>query len=427
VLDRLAGSPAANRRPSLGGEATIPAVAPVFDLVERTNSEPATMTESTFGFLNRAAGPFWQRVSYLVEDWSAALPPDGQSDAIGRLSSGDNDSFRATFFELYCFQIFKRSGHALTCHPVLPNVSRRPDFLASGRSADLVVEVTTTGTPAAEAARTARMNAVHDEINHIRVTNFMLHMTVIHEGAQPPPVAGLRRDLEQWLGSLDVDEVATAMTESDADYLIDPETPRHTWTHEDWELEFNPIPLRPEARDQPVDRPIGSWSAGEAAMIDDASPIRDRLRHKARHYGVLQSPYLIAIETSRPFADDDDFVDALFGTLAYSFYEGVAESGKWIRQPTGLWRSRSGWQYANVSGVISANNVNPWTVGEIQPTLWHHPAATYPVTDGPSLCRHARLDQQSGQLRYTPAITDPRAFFDLAAEWPGPEQRFPIE
>jgi hypothetical protein len=307
----------------------------------------------------------------------------------------------------------------------LAEATRRPDFLAQGSSGDAVIEATTTGTAAAEAARMARTNAVHDAINRLRVKNFMLDMTIIREGERPPPTGGLIRELEQWLDSLDVDVVAAAMSVAEGNYLVDPASPRHIWTHEGWQLEFQPIPLKSEARNQLADPPIGMWGPGAAAMIDDASPIRDRLQRRARAYGILRRPYLIAIETNRPFADNDDFVDALFGPLAFTFYVGVPESGQWFGRPVGLWRSRAGWQYANVSGVICAINVNPWSIGQVQPLLWHHPAATYPITDVPPLFRQARLDEASGEVTQTPAAVAAEAFFELPDGWPGPdEERF---
>jgi hypothetical protein len=55
---------------SAGPSAHIVAVVPnLFDLIERTDDSPARPAEDSYSFLNRAAGPVWERQRELLNGW----------------------------------------------------------------------------------------------------------------------------------------------------------------------------------------------------------------------------------------------------------------------------------------------------------------------------------------------------------------------
>jgi hypothetical protein len=49
---------------------------PLFDDFERIDDSPALYSESTYSFLNRAAGERWSRIRSLLEDWLADYPDE---------------------------------------------------------------------------------------------------------------------------------------------------------------------------------------------------------------------------------------------------------------------------------------------------------------------------------------------------------------
>ena len=51
--------------------------------------------ESTYAFLDRVAGPFWDRIRRLIEDWVNDYCPDDQAEMVGRLQSGIDINFTA--------------------------------------------------------------------------------------------------------------------------------------------------------------------------------------------------------------------------------------------------------------------------------------------------------------------------------------------
>lgn len=73
----------------------------LFDDATRTNTDPASHEESTFQFLNRTAGPFWDRVRDLAETWYQRIPSGERGDLRNRFRSKESISTLAAFWEIY--------------------------------------------------------------------------------------------------------------------------------------------------------------------------------------------------------------------------------------------------------------------------------------------------------------------------------------
>jgi hypothetical protein len=72
----------------------------LFDDLRRTDDRPALFDEPTFRFLNRRAGPSWQRVRDLLDEWFSRVPgQEARADLRGRLQSRTEVDFRSAFFE----------------------------------------------------------------------------------------------------------------------------------------------------------------------------------------------------------------------------------------------------------------------------------------------------------------------------------------
>lgn len=83
----------------------------LFEEVERTNSSPAAYNEDSFSFLNRAAGPYGQRVRTVLDDWYAVFP-DTSADLWQRFRKPDPKQHYAAWWELYLHHIFTNLGFA---------------------------------------------------------------------------------------------------------------------------------------------------------------------------------------------------------------------------------------------------------------------------------------------------------------------------
>jgi hypothetical protein len=67
-----------------------------------------------------------------------------------------------------------------------------------------------------------------------------------------------------------------------------------------------------------VDTVLGRRNEDFAAL-DDATPLRRKLKRKAGRYGALELPNIVALLCAGDFADDKDIADALLGTTAIQY------------------------------------------------------------------------------------------------------------
>jgi hypothetical protein len=130
--------------------------------------------------------------------------------------------------------------------------------------------------------------------------------------------------------------------------------------------------------------PVGALIPGEASMVDDRTPIRDRIRSKANRYGRIRSPMLVAINAKGRHLDKFDVMDALFGRDAVrvpSSAHGELGEPQMTRIPDGVWRGPTGPRNTRVSGVLILSSLLPWTAAVTQPALYLNPWARYPLGD----------------------------------------------
>ena len=81
-----------------------------------------------FPFLDRVAGPFWDRVRDLIEDWLSRYYADEVEFLVSAMKQKDNRAFAAGFWELYLHETLARGGFAVECHPPIEGTDKRPDF-----------------------------------------------------------------------------------------------------------------------------------------------------------------------------------------------------------------------------------------------------------------------------------------------------------
>jgi hypothetical protein len=74
-------------------------VTPVFSDRTRLDASPSS-GESMYAFLDRVAGPFWDRIRQLIEDWVNDYCPDDQAEMVARLRTKSDIDFTASYWEL---------------------------------------------------------------------------------------------------------------------------------------------------------------------------------------------------------------------------------------------------------------------------------------------------------------------------------------
>lgn len=393
----------------------------LFDDLQRTDRSPARETEGRFAFLNRIAGPVFDRIRALLEDWLAAYPDNGKVDMRNRLRSADDRTFIGAFWELHQAEALRRAGFRLTFHPDLPGTDRHPDFLAEGPDESFYLETTIASMSDLDRAARRRRGAILDAVNDILSPDFFLGVEVDTEGPRDPSTKRLRRDLTSWMEVLDPDALLA---------IGDLETIRahHSmaWQQDGWSLSFYPIPKSPAHRGKPG-RAIGVYPA-EGGWIDTRGPLRRAIREKAGRYGQLDRPFVVAVLVESAFIDDKDLLNALFGGIAVSVpvsREGPGEP-RAFRLRDGSWMTGQGPTRTRVSAVVTAINLAPWSIVRIAPRTWLNPWATRPVTSDLGW-ETTITDPTAGAIAHRPAMRMPAELFGLPETWPGPEEPFPDE
>jgi hypothetical protein len=393
----------------------------IFDDVLRTNDRPSRHSESRSGFLNRAAGPVFDRIRALVEEWYEHYPSAGRADLRARLRSNSSDAFGGAFWELYQHETLTRMGFDLTLHPVMLGTTKRPDFLARRQGeTGFYLEATLASPSREERAAKRRLGAVLDLLNDLSTPSFFLGVEIEKQGPVAPATGRLRKDLVKWLNGLDADALIAESHRNASRHAHE-----HVWEEAGWRIEFTPIPKSREHRGQPG-RAIGMSSEG-ARFVDTKSGLRRAIREKAGHYGRPDRPYVLAVLIEDEYTDQEDVFDALFGTVSYRLSmkaDGELGSIDPVRQRDGPWFAHAGPSNTRVSAVMTAIDLQPSFVARGAPRLWHNPWAGRPLTES-LVWRTTRVDVVAGSIDDHSAAMPPGNLLCLPAEWPGPEDPFP--
>lgn len=229
---------------------------------------------------------------------------------------------------------------------------------------------------AEDAAARARMNVVYDVLNRLDSPNFFIGMNLSGFPETPPPTKQIKSFLVKHLAQLNPDEIANLLKTGDLDDL-----PHWHYEYKGWKIDFFPIPKSPSMRGKGGVRPLGMQFHG-VHFLDSRVAIRDAIVAKARRYGDLDLPYVIAVNALGEDVDRIDIMEALFGKEQFTVR--LTQSGpsepKMTRVPDGAWVSKSGPRYKRVSAILVAAPVLPWNVPRARICLYHNPWARRPYT-----------------------------------------------
>ncbi|WP_370325524.1 hypothetical protein [Euzebya sp.] len=382
----------------------------IFSRTTRTDPSPASHGDSHFQFLDRVSGPYWDQVRDLIEDWFSRLCTDAQADVRGRLRSKDDRQFAGAFFELYIHECLFRMGYSVTCHPELEGTSRRPDFLAVKEGRSIYVEARSASSSDVAVAKSARVKAVYESLDRLDSPNFFLWIDVAEHGDDPLRARPLRGHLEKWLAGLDPDEHTLESKRRD-------DLPAFTHTDAGWKIEFRAVPKSREARGTEGVRPLGIFGGVEAQWVQDDEGIRAALTDKGSAYGSLGAPFVVAVASGSMSLDDDDVLNALYGTEVIelrTFADGTQSTAA-TRKPDGYWYKGDHWDHRGVSAVLIVKSLHPAFVGKQQHTIWEHPDPEVPVDPLP-IWRRSLIED--GDMTFVEPERSQAEWFGLGDPWP---------
>ena len=383
----------------------------IFSAITRNDPSPASHGDSHAQFLDRVSGPYWDQVRDLIEDWFSRLCPDAQADVRGRLRSKDDRQSKGAFFELYLHECLLRMGYTVTCHPEVEGTSRRPDFLAEKDGGSIYVEARSASSSDVAVGQAARVNAVYESLDKLDSPNFFLWIDVVKQGEAPLRARPLRGRLETWLGGLDPDEHTLAAGKRREDLP--------GYVHEDagWKIDFRAYSKSPVARGREGARPLGIFGGGEADWVQDEEGIRGALTDKGSAYGLLGAPFVVAVASSSISLDDDDVLNALYGTEVVEFrtYTDGTEDTAMARKADGYWYRGDHWDHRWVSAVLVVKNLHPAFVGKQQHTIWEHPDPEF-AADGFPIWRRSVVED--GGMTFVDPERSQAEWFGLGEPWP---------
>ncbi len=341
----------------------------LFDGV-RHYAGPALHTESSFHFLNRAAGDSWQAARELLDAWYAKYP-DATGDLRARFRQDDSRQHVAAWWELYVYTLFVKLGYSVDVHPSIDGTDHQPDFGVSKHGADtMYVECAALLEDASEFVSDGQA-WVFDCIDTVDSSDFIADITVERVGSQRPRKQEITGPVDRWLQTLDWREVTDEVDRSG-------NAPEKTFVVRDWQFTLGAWPVRPGKRGVPG-RFIGGYLIGDAEPRFDEQRLRDLIADKGGRYGSAQ-PLVLAVLAWSSFMDERDLTNALFGSIAAMYYQHSAIQPKLVRQRDGYWRPTGHSRGSRLGGVLFGNHLlKPWDSTSSLPQLWINPWAASPI------------------------------------------------
>lgn len=324
-----------------------------FDNLDRNITRPKQHDESRFEYLNSSARTECEKIRRLMEEWFNHYPPEHQDDLRGRFRERDDRAHVSAFFELYLHELMIQSDYEVKIHPNIEGTINHPDFEVKAGELEFYLEAMLSTISDEEIAAEARKNQVYDILNRMNTPDFFIGLEVEGAPETSPPGSKLREYLERELSKLDPDQISERYTKDGRDVI-----PSWDWEYEGWNITFYPIPKKSEFRGETGSRPIATKIEG--GFFDLHTGIKRSIKEKASKYGVLHSPYIIAVNVWNPKHRIDNFtvMNALFGELQVNALVNKKRQ-KTERKPNGASSGPKGPRNQKVSAVLTADNLNP--------------------------------------------------------------------
>ena len=336
----------------------------LFDDIKRTDLGPAKRSESHFDYLNRSAEDEIVQCREHVEKMYSLFPEN--KDVRGRLRSEDNIVFISAFTELYFQTLFSALDFEVTIHPKKEGTSSRPDWLLTKNSGEeLYCEATASFPEKYKRSATKHQDRAIDYLrdNLENGTRLSIHFRGYPKTSLKP--SQLKKEIQT-----QIDEKKSSAEKDSPD--MESSTELSEFTSDSIDRVFV---RRPKL--EGVSGAVISMGSG-VEVVTVAKRIRRRLRQKAKKYGQLKKPFIIAlnIQDSGP-TDDFHIKQALVGDFRV---RNVGQVPSLICVGNGFWGDPTNKKYTRVSGILVVDRLSPFTVDRSEVTLWHNPFAQIPIS-----------------------------------------------
>lgn len=380
----------------------------LFSSFERTDPEPSRHSESTFQFLDRCKSVAVEKIRTEIERWLTNYPAARRDELVIRF----RDDFKSPFFELLLHQLFIRQGFSVTINPDIGTRGRHPDFaIGMPDTTERVMLEATLCLDDLEADSTSpRMAPVYDAINSIDCpfcTLLISEVTFKSPGAQPSS-RRIKSFLERELGKLDPEVLLASVTQP-------ADMPCLTFEDEYVVIDFELVPMKREAWGRAGSRPIGMYPT-VGRWGDGKNALRRTLNAKAKRYGQISEPFVVAVNTLSPWGSEEtEWTEALFGSRQTYVKESTGEP-RIRHMQGGFWGHAEAPKCTRVSAVLFGCAL-PFNVPRIRFLLFRNPWAARPLPS--SFWRLPVADLSTGDLVKENDDISVGDILGLPADWPG--------
>lgn len=307
------------------------------------------------------------RVRAVMEGWLSRYPEVHRDGLVARLRSNIDEQHRSAFFELFIHELLiVNSFTIMEIEPTLQHTTKKPDYLVQapdgGRA--YVECVIAWGKSPAETAATNRLNQALRAVDTYPCETHFLDLHVRGSPDSPVPINQMKAAMKAWGDQLKPGESAPPFTYSFGGMrLMLTAWPKNT----------------PKAG-----RAIGVRHFPVETVTTDGN-LKAAIEGKAKRYGELDLPYIVAANSDAFFQTESDVLDVLMGTLGVAgvmMKDGMSKMEHY-REPNGIWRGPNGPRNQVVSGVLATKGIHPWNFANKTARLVRNPWAARPLPPFP--------------------------------------------
>ena len=329
----------------------------LFDDIERTSMEYIFPGESQFRFLNRSAQTDKDKVRKLLESWFQRYPLEAQNSLRGRFRADDGQHHGAVF-ELMLHELFTRLGCQLEVLDI-DGTTRRPDFLVQYKDNRCYVEATVVLDASSPFAPNPNEDDAIAKLKTLTSPHFSIEVEVEGTLSRALSKERVTQPFQDLLSKSDPDRVLESIEEDGPDSVPFAEIRDGTWI-----LRGTLQPLSVEMRGDNDSR-IQLFGPIRSAMVDPVTPVKRAVLEKARRYGELDAPLVVAVNVLVPSFDsrETEFA-ALFGREQVTYVQNRPDIPvELTREPDGVWVQHGPQpRYTRLYGVMMFNAIRPWNL-----------------------------------------------------------------
>ena len=377
----------------------------LFDPVQR-HAGQGRYSESHFAYLNRADGSAWQRIRDLHEEWYSDYP-DAAGDLRARFRESDIRQHAPAWWELYTHALFRRLGYTVEVHPELAGTSRRPDMLVARGDSRMYVECVVLFEDGSDPGSDGQA-WLRDCIDSAKHPDLIVGVGIRARGSQRPREREVTKRIEEWLNSLNYDDVHDA-------HAAHAGLPTETFDFRGWRVVLTALPMAPHRRGVDCGRIAYGPSTG-MFVVTAVDGIRRVLEKKASQCRGVDSPLVIAMLSRAVFARQHELARACFGSDAIKLDE-TGSAAELVQQADGYWRPQPHPHGRRVSAVLFSEHLHASRIAAELPTLWVNPWANNPIAD--QLPFETRTAHNTGHVFLaSEGTSSPAEAFGLPTDWP---------